>query len=54
MAIAESNIRTNITMPKELKHKIEEEAKLENRSFNNLIVTALQEYIKLIPSTGDQ
>lgn len=46
MAIAESNVRTNITMPKELKSKLEELAKKENRSFNNLVVTILKEYVE--------
>ncbi|MGG4444509.1 DNA-binding protein [Brevibacillus fortis] len=31
-----------ITMPKELKTKLEEEAKNENRSLSNYIVTLLQ------------
>jgi len=46
MAIAESNVRTNITMPKELKSKLEELAKKENRSFNNLVVTILKEHVE--------
>lgn len=37
--------RTNITIEKELKAKLEELAKKENRSFNNLVVTILQKYI---------
>lgn len=46
MAIAGSNVRTNITMPKELKSKLEELAKKENRSFNNLVVTILKEHVE--------
>lgn len=46
MAIAESNVRTNITIPKELKSKLEELAKKENRSFNNLVVTILKEHVE--------
>lgn len=46
MAIKESNTRTNVTLPKELKKQLEEEAKKQNRSFNNLVVTVLTEYIK--------
>lgn len=46
MAIAESNVRTNIAMPKELKSKLEELAKKENRSFNNLVVTILKEHVE--------
>lgn len=44
MAIAATNTRTNITIPKELKAKLEEIAKKENRSFNNLVITILREY----------
>lgn len=46
MAISENNTRTLITIPKELKAALEEKAKQENRSFNNLVITVLQEYIK--------
>jgi len=42
--IAKSNTRTNITIPKELKAKLEEIAKEQNRSFNNLVITILKEY----------
>lgn len=44
MPIAEDKIRTLITMPKELKAKLEEIADKENRTFNNLIVTILKRY----------
>lgn len=36
--------RTNITIDKELKAKLEEIAKSENRSFNNLVITVLQKF----------
>lgn len=42
--IANINTRTNITIPKELKAKLEEIAKEQNRSFNNLVITVLKEY----------
>lgn len=45
MSISDKNTRTNITIPKELKSKLEHIAKKENRSFNNLVITAL---IKLV------
>lgn len=45
MAIAENNTRTLITLPKDLKTELEEKAKQENRSFNNLVVTILRKYI---------
>lgn len=45
MAIGNDKTRTNITFPIELKEKLEEIAKRENRSFNNLIITILQNYV---------
>lgn len=45
MAIAENNTRTLITIPKYLKTELEEKAKQENRSFNNLVVTILRNYL---------
>ena len=45
MAVAETNTRTNITIPKDLKSKLEEIAKDQNRSFNNLLITILKEYV---------
>lgn len=47
MAISQDKTRTNITIPKDLKEKLEQIAKEENRSFNNLLITVLQEYVKL-------
>lgn len=44
MAIKEDKTRTNITIPKDLKSRLEELAKKENRSFNNLVITVLQKY----------
>lgn len=46
MAISESNTRTLITMPKDLKATLEAKAKEECRSFNNLILKILQDYVK--------
>lgn len=46
MSISDKNTRTNITIPKDLKTKLEEKAKEENRSFNNLVITILNKYIK--------
>ena len=39
--VSSDNVRTLLTMPKTLKALIEERAKAENRSFNNLIITIL-------------
>lgn len=46
MAIGEDKTRTNITIPKDLKAKLEEIAKKENRSFNNLVITVLQKFVE--------
>ena len=40
------NIRTSLTIPKELKGKLELIAKSEKRSVNNLIVYALDRYVE--------
>lgn len=42
---SQEKTRTNITIPKELKNKLEEIANHENRSFNNLVITILQNYV---------
>ena len=42
--ISDKNTRTLITIPKELKTKLEEIAKNQNRSFNNLVLTILIYY----------
>lgn len=44
MSISKDNTRTQITIPKELKAKLEKLAKNDNRSFNNLIITVLKDY----------
>lgn len=48
--IAESNTRTQITISKELKAQLEELAKEQNRSFNNLVITVLKEYVSSLPN----
>lgn len=45
MSISKENTRTILTISKELKSKLEIVAKEENRSFNNLIITILKNYI---------
>lgn len=45
MAISKDNVRTNITIPKQLKRDLEEFAKLDHRSFNNMVITILQNYV---------
>lgn len=41
---SQNKTRTNITIDKELKAKLEQIAKSENRSFNNLVITILQKF----------
>lgn len=44
MAIAESNTRTQLTIPKDLKATLESMARDERRSFNNLVIKILSDY----------
>ena len=41
----EVNVRTSLTLPKDLKYKLEVLAKNEKRSVNNLIIYALDKYV---------
>ena len=43
--ISDLNTRTNITIPKELKKDLETIAKEQNRSFNNLVITVLKDFL---------
>lgn len=43
--ISDLNTRTNITISKVLKKELEEIAKEQNRSFNNLVITILKDYV---------
>lgn len=45
MSISKDNTRTLITLSKELKAELEQIAKDQNRSLNNLIITILKEYV---------
>jgi predicted HicB family RNase H-like nuclease len=45
MSISKENTRTLITISKELKKQLEEIAKKDNRSFNNLVVKILKDYV---------
>ena len=44
--VAPNKTRTNITIEKELKAQLEEQARKEGRSFNNLVINILKEYMK--------
>ena len=46
MTIAEDKTRYALTIRKETKKQLEEEAKKQNRSLNNLIETILEDYLK--------
>ena len=43
--IADTNTTTNITIPKDLKAKLELIDTEQNRSFNNLVITILKEFV---------
>ena len=45
MTVSKENTRTNITISKEMKSELTEIAKSENRSFNNLVITILRDYL---------
>lgn len=44
--VAPNKTRTNITIEKELKSKLEEIARQDNRSFNSLVIKVLSDYVK--------
>ena len=44
--IRKDKTRTNITLEKKVKEQLQKIAKEENRSFNNLVATILNEYLK--------
>lgn len=48
--ISSENTRTNITISKELKLKLEELAKQDNRSFNNYVITILKDHVDSLES----
>lgn len=55
MPISKDKTRTVITIPKELKKQLEDIAKKDNRSFNNLIIKILKDYVSnSSPTVGDE
>lgn len=46
MSVAKENVRISITIPKELRDKLQEIAKADNRTLSNYIVTVMQEHLK--------
>lgn len=49
MPISDKNTKMLIVIPKELKKELEEEAKGENRSLSNYVVTILESRIRNKP-----
>lgn len=45
MAISKDKTRTQLTIEKDLKETLEYMAKNEERSFNNLVIKILKEYV---------
>ena len=45
MSISKDNTRMTLTIPKDLKAKLELIATKQNRSFNNLVITVLKEFV---------
>lgn len=45
MTISKDNTRTQLTISKELKKQLEDMAKEQNRSFNNLVINILKTYV---------
>lgn len=46
MSIGKDKVRSNLIIEKDMKKELEELAKKQDRSFNNLIVTILREYLR--------
>lgn len=46
MGVRNDKTRTQLTIEKELKSQLEVIAKEDNRSFNNLIISVLKEFVK--------
>lgn len=46
MSIGKDKVRSNLVINKELKKQLENIAKEQNRSFNNIVITVLQNYVK--------
>ena len=46
MTISKDKVRANLVIEKEFKKQLETIAKSQNRSFNNLVITVLKEYLE--------
>ena len=45
MSISKNNTRTQLTISKDLKKELEIIAKEQNRTFNNLVITILKNFV---------
>ena len=45
MSISKNNTRTQLTISKDLKKELEIIAKEQNKSFNNLVITILKNFV---------
>lgn len=45
MAISKDKVRANLIIERDIKAQLEEIAKSKNRSFNNLVITVLMDYL---------
>lgn len=52
--ISKDNTRTNITIPKTLKAELEALAKQDQRSFNNLVIKILTDYVEQVKKQNPQ
>jgi predicted HicB family RNase H-like nuclease len=46
MSISKDKVRANLIISKELKKQLEKLAVKENRSFNNMVITILENHLK--------
>lgn len=46
LSIGKDKTRSNLIIEKDMKKDLEELAKKQNRSFNNLVITILKEYLE--------
>lgn len=46
MSIGKDKVRSNLIIEKDMKKDLEELARKQNRSFNNLVITILMEYLE--------
>lgn len=46
LSISKDKIRANLIISKDLKRQLEQLALKDNRSFNNLVITILESYVK--------